>query len=98
MPPVSLGRMVTYVLSEHDVASINFAREHVVNVPNTGGNPVDVGRECVAIVVRTWSPTLANLKVMLDGHDTYWCTSRAEGTEPGTWHWPVRATLPVVPE
>ncbi|MGW4403445.1 hypothetical protein ACWEJ6_05415 [Nonomuraea sp. NPDC004702] len=43
------------------------------------------------MVVRTSGTAHANLQVHLDGNDTYWVTSRIEGGQPGTWHWPPRA-------
>jgi hypothetical protein len=32
---------------------------------------------------------LVNLKVLLDGENNLWATSRQEGTEEGKWSWPV---------
>lgn len=55
------------------------------------GNNTEAGQVYPAVAVRVWSPGMANLSVALDGTDTYWATSRHEGTEPGTWAWPPRA-------
>lgn len=56
-----------------------------------GGNPVRVGDILPALVVQTWGAesTSINLKVMLDGPDTYWATSIPydAAKTPGTWHW-----------
>jgi hypothetical protein len=55
------------------------------------GNRVAEGDEYPAMVVRDWSAELGtvNLKVQLDGDDTYWATSRThdEHGKPGFWHW-----------
>lgn len=60
------------------------------------GNHVEAGQTYPALVVRTSRSSLVNLQVFLDGNDVYWATSRAEGTEPGTWCWPTHkpATAP----
>lgn len=55
------------------------------------GNDVREGDYYPAIVVRTFGGTAANLKVLLDGNDDYWATSRAEGEGPGSWAWPPRS-------
>lgn len=54
------------------------------------GNEARAGDVFPAAVVRTFGGTAANLQVLLDGTDTYWATSRAEGTADGTWAWPER--------
>ena len=53
------------------------------------GNGVAAGDVYPAMVVRVFMPSSVNLKVMLDGSDTYWATSVAFSTEkqPRTWHW-----------
>ena len=53
------------------------------------GNPVLAGAICPAMVVAVWEGTSINLKVMLDGSDTYWATSVPFSAEqqPRTWHW-----------
>lgn len=57
------------------------------------GNPVSVGDECAATIVRVfYGGTVANLQVHLDGNDTMWVTSAAEGTDPGRWTWPTITT------
>lgn len=64
------------------------------------GNPVRAKDIYPAIAVRVFAQnvceitqnTPVNLKVLLDGSDSYWATSRHEdpGGTPGTWHWPKR--------
>jgi len=56
------------------------------------GNYVAEGDIYPAMVVRNFggTGTTVNLKVQLDGDDTYWATSRTEGDGPGRWHWPDR--------
>jgi hypothetical protein len=53
------------------------------------GNDVRAGDICPAMVVATSGGEVANLKVMLDGSDTYWATSvhfTAEKLQR-SWHW-----------
>jgi len=93
----SLGRIVHYQLTEQDASEINRRR-----VPGAGhgegwpagaqahhGNPVHVGELVAAVVVCVFE-TCVNLRCLLDGTDTFWATSRAEGTVTGTWSWPER--------
>jgi len=53
------------------------------------GNHVNEGDVFPAFVVADFShgdPSGSkNLHVLLDGNDTYWATSRVEGTEPSQW-------------
>lgn len=53
-------------------------------------------RECPAVIVRVWSETLVNLRLLEDGPLVpEWCTSveleaeNAVGT-PGRWSWPTK--------
>lgn len=78
------GQHVVYTLAEYDVAAINSARE---GAPLGTHNPVAVGQRCPAFIVRDWGQC-ANLRVLLDGRDDYWATSRSEGTDPGQWQAP----------
>ena len=56
------------------------------------GNPASEGDVCAAVVTAAWDGDNAvNLKVLLDGNDDYWATSRSEGDGPGVWSWPPRA-------
>lgn len=55
------------------------------------GNPASEGQAYPAVVTAAWGGPSANLKVLLDGNDDYWATSRSEGDGPGYWSWPPRA-------
>lgn len=89
MPQVTPGRTVLYRLTEDDARQITRRRTD----SGVTGNFVSEGDRYPAVVVRIFAGNPAdvcNLKVLLDGDDTYWATSRHEGTEPGTWAWPER--------
>lgn len=76
---------------------------HVTTVENTSvpqwplgaqahiGNVVSAGDILPAMVLKVWGQESggSNLKVMLDGTDTFWATSRnfAADKVEGTWHW-----------
>lgn len=84
------GGIVLYRLTEDDAQHITRERAH----HGLNGNFVREGDRYPAMVVKTWPANPAdvcNLKVLLDGEDTHWATSRHMGTEPGTWSWPERA-------
>jgi hypothetical protein len=86
------GQPVVYVLSEYDAADIKAKRAEA----GIGGNSPGAGDRCPAVIVKLWGPTYANLAVTLDGHDTFWATSRnldASG-EPGTWFIPAQPAAP----
>jgi hypothetical protein len=98
----TVGRIVHYTLSScdageisrrrEDFAAFNRANHNSATVPGTfPGRPAAEGDVCAAVVVATWGGGTANLKVLLDGNDDYWATSRGEGDGPGTWQWPARA-------
>lgn len=80
----TVGRVVLYRLSDHDVRQI---------LRMSGfkpGNDVKVGDVLPATVVKTWGEwpeSAVNLQVMLDGPGTYWCPSRVVGDVPGSYHW-----------
>lgn len=61
---------------------------HVAHI----GNHATAGDTYPAMIVRVFHPesTTANLQVFLDGNDTYWATSRAEGEGEFHWAWPPR--------
>lgn len=42
-----------------------------------------------AVIVRVWSDGCVNLKVFTDYVGDSWKANIKEGTEPGTWRWPV---------
>ncbi|MDX3555175.1 hypothetical protein [Streptomyces europaeiscabiei] len=97
----SIGRIVHYTLSEWDAGQINRRRKdfHENGRAQAGsgfvghiGNWAAEGDVFPAVVVKVFneSTVTANLQVLLDGNDTYWATSAAEGDRPGTWAWPGR--------
>lgn len=97
-PPITVGRVVHYCMSETDCADVKHQRLLNGQTSNDGtvGNEPHPGSVYPAIVVAVWSATGANLKVLLDGPDEYWATSRlldeSVGDEPmqGSWRWPTR--------
>ncbi|NUS74950.1 MAG: hypothetical protein HOV70_01955 [Streptomyces sp.] len=100
-PQPSVGRIVHYRLTADDAQDINRKRDDYQatggSQDRTGyvghaGNWVAGGDVFPAIIVRVWdeSTVTCNLQVLLDGCDTYWATSRAEGAETGHWSWPER--------
>jgi hypothetical protein len=60
------------------------------------GNPAAALDTYPMVVVRVWPDEFGpgvpgvNGQVFLDGNDALWVTNVREGTEPGTWYWPVR--------
>ncbi|MFD3835300.1 hypothetical protein ACFWWC_03460 [Streptomyces sp. NPDC058642] len=95
-PAVTEGDVVLYRLTEGDVAHINPWRKDFHQNGSADsrlgfighiGNWVQAGDVCPAIVVRVHaeSTVTCNLRVLLDGSDAYWATSRAEGEDPGQW-------------
>lgn len=89
------GRVVLYKLSEADAIAINsrriaVAQQTIGMTASRIGNEAREGDLYPAVVVRTFGGPFVNLKVLLDGSDDYWATSRAEGDEPGRWSWPPR--------
>jgi hypothetical protein len=57
------------------------------------GNTVACGDLLPLIIVRVWPSNAVNGQVILDGNDTLWACSVAEGDGPGTWHWPALVTV-----
>jgi hypothetical protein len=78
-----VGRIVYFVVDEYIRDGI--AQQRV----GTGGNRVYVGDIVPALIVRVWGNVSVNLKLMLDGPDTYWATSVVYDAykAPRTWHW-----------
>lgn len=85
----TIGRMVHYTLSEIDANLIQsrrgYAAMHAAPIPS---NIVNAGDVYPATIVRTFGGHAVNLRVQLDGEDTYWACSRLLGEGPGTWAWP----------
>lgn len=100
----TLGRIVLYRLTGDDAEAINRRRADAegrmtaIREERTGyqvhvGNLAHGGQVYPAVVVRMVDGAPAvNLRVLLDGSDTYWATSRAEGDERGQWSWPPRVS------
>lgn len=101
----TIGRIVTYVLTEQDAEQINKRRrdaaEHKLTREDDGaqvhtGNQVRAGHRVAAVVTAVWTNTLVNLKCLLDGNDDFWRTSTESevigdaGPTDGRWHWPTR--------
>jgi hypothetical protein len=93
-------RIVHYVLTDTDAKEINAAHTAANQTPTASripgiqyhaGNSVAAGEHCPAVIVKVWNKEngYVNLKVLLDGEDDYWATSKSynDGKEPGTWHW-----------
>lgn len=55
--------------------------------------------ECPAMIVRVWSDTCVNLKLIEDGPQNSWRTSVLQGELAGTdgasWRWPDREPKPL---
>lgn len=97
---VSVGTIVIYTLNDYDAEKINKRRtdanqqaQDKAAPKNTGfqvhyGNNVSEGDKCPMIVTMYIDEGRLNGQVILDGNDTFWATSRAFGTGPGTWNWP----------
>jgi hypothetical protein len=90
------GDVVLYRLTAADVTHINRwrlefhrngAAESQLGFIGHIGNSLQEGDVLPAVVVRVHaeSTVTCNLQVLLDGNDTYWATSRAEGTNAGQW-------------
>ncbi len=92
----TIGRIVLYTLNKQDADFINQRRKQARDSGRLGeiaiiyGNDAAEGQVFPADVVRVFNVGSVNLQVKLDGTDTYWATSRAEGDQPGTWAWPPR--------
>lgn len=87
----TIGRMVHYYLNSRDAELIEERRKET----GTLGNHAKEGQVYPAVVTALFdvgAEVLLNLRVILDGDDLYWATSRHETTDesPGTWAWPAR--------
>ena len=99
----SIGRIVRYTLSAQDADAINKRRadsskhmtEHRENsngVQIHVGNGVREGDVFPMLIVQVWPNDThgVNGQVFLDGNDSLWATSVAEGDGPRSWSWPPR--------
>lgn len=85
-----VGQIVHYRISQNDVQTILNQRRtfeaHELE-PLTGGNDVRSGEIFPAIVIKTFSPEQVSLKVLLDGPDDLWMTSKSYGNSEGQWQY-----------
>jgi len=60
---------------------------------------VQYDRIAPAMIVKVWSDTCVNLKVLGDGPENLWVTSATLGDAERQWHWPpqVQQYHPVLP-
>jgi len=100
----AIGRIVHYRLTEQDADQINKRRadarahmsEHRTNSNGVAvhvGNDVRAGEIYPLMITRVWDATgfgQINGQVFLDGTDTLWVTSKAEGDGAGDWFAPPR--------
>ncbi|NQX34293.1 hypothetical protein [Herbiconiux sp. VKM Ac-2851] len=104
MSAPSTGRIVLYTLAEADADAINRRRDDHRNGPRVSGtqeivvqgdgaqvhvgNPARADQVLPLLVVRVNPGGHVNGQVFLDGNDTLWFTSAAEGYGRGQWSWP----------
>jgi hypothetical protein len=95
------GRIVEYTLTKEDCDIINkrrcdsdnwraFHRQNSNGTMVHVGNYVQEGSVAPAMIVAVWDKipeAYVNLKVELDGSDSYWKTSVRVGEGPGTYQW-----------
>lgn len=102
-PEPTIGRIVHYKLDPLDVEHIS--RRRVANAIEAAawpagaqahvGNPVKVGQVIPMIVTSVWPDEYGpgiygvNGQCLLDGNDSFWVTSKQNGTDPGMWSWPI---------
>ena len=92
MDGLTIGRVVYFVLDQSSADQVQAGRNLFTSGLQETGNTVMVGDVYPAIIVRIVGGTTINLKVMLDGTDTYWATSVPYDADKGlrSWHWPDR--------
>ncbi len=101
----TIGRIVHFRLTAEQAAAINRRRDdfkvfvlgsHPPGLQAYVGDCASPGEVVPLIIVRVWPDEFGagkpgvNGQAILDGNDTLWVTSAAEGTEPGQWSWPPR--------
>lgn len=93
MTTPTIGRIVIYVLSQHDVDRINDQRARSEGLLR--GNNVHAGDAFPMMICRVWDTPEhhVNGRVLLDGTDTLWVTSVTEKPTPelGYFVWPTRS-------
>lgn len=84
----TIGRIVWYRLNSADVEQI-VARRRETNVYGNSVAAGDIYPAMIVCVHGNKPDAYCNLKVMLDGPDTHWATSRKVGApdEDGAYHW-----------
>lgn len=94
MDGLTIGRIVYFVFSAADAAAVMILRQHSA----AAGKSIGAGDIYPAMVVRVHGliegidQGFVNLKVFLDGDDTYWATSIPyhENKTRHSWHWSAR--------
>jgi hypothetical protein len=86
MDKPTVGRIVNYFVSENDTDAIKY---------NFSAQDIQEGKAVLpAIIVRVWSDTCVNLKVLTDGPVDAWKTSVSKNEKvnyAGSWNWPARS-------
>lgn len=81
-PKPTIGRIVHYF--PNDAARIDITRL-------SAGNSIVAGEPIAAVIVKVWTDTMVNLKLLTDGRHDVWMTSVPYSELPGgnsTWAWP----------
>ena len=97
----AIGSLVHFKVAENQAKAINRRRLDFAKYRSTDpaytdtgyvahfGNEVRAGDVFPAVIVRVWDGgRLVNAQVFLDGTDTFWATSAAEGDHNGGYFWP----------
>jgi hypothetical protein len=77
----TIGRIVLFTVDEQNAKRIT----------EDGGNHEQCSPVLPAVIVKVWSPSCVNLKVLTDGPTDIWVTSVSFGTGPRTCAWPQRS-------
>lgn len=90
------GRIVHYKLSMTDALRIKNQRDNEVSKRIHASNEARENDVVPLLIVRVWPDEYGpgipgvNGQAFLDGNDSYWVTSAAEGDKAGQWAWPPR--------
>jgi hypothetical protein len=68
--------------NERGTMKPTIGRSVIFHTPEHDRNMYNGATECPALIVRVWSDTCVNLKVIADATFDYWVTSVCEGTGP----------------
>jgi hypothetical protein len=77
----TIGRIVLFTLDEQNEKRIT----------EENGNNATCSPVLPAVIVKVWSASCVNLKVLTDGPKDLWVTSVSFGTGPRTCAWPQRS-------